>query len=654
MWGAVVKIVSQIVIVRNVKRNLTALLYSQERINKNNIICHANCSKVTKVVFNIRAKNVYLQMLNNYRYLASDITHEFRLNCRQYHTIMQSGEMEAGGIFNASNDLTTTASDDKAMKEKGEKRKSEEELHKHRGKKRRGGGGKKLRPGERYVPPPQKRNPGVSFSQEHFQETSYYFEGGLRKVYPYYFDYKTYCKGRWIGKSLREVFNSEFRAEPLDYYEQAVQLGRIRLNETPVEDLDITLKNNDFMRNTVHRHEPPVSARPLEILEDNGEVVVVDKPASLPVHPCGRFRHNTVIFILGKERGLCSLHTVHRLDRLTSGVLLFARTLEVSKRLDQLVRDRQLEKEYLCRVEGQFPEEELVCEEPILVVSFKVGVCRVDPKGKPCRTVFQRLSWNGCSSVVRCLPHTGRTHQIRVHLQFLGHPILNDPIYGSSAWGPTRAKGGVVGLNDEQLLQALIEEHNSKESLHLLDLPDDGLAQGRSHSAGEGLAISASNQSGSADCADIGSVNTLGVPGVESHASHTCMDPKPNPEDLEKNAGNSRKEVVSATTNLPACDLGGRDAVFMQTGTDNSEKEVVYIKADSIQTQNQSQSQELSSCAGIATQVRDHLCTECKLVRPDPTEKELVMYLHALRYKGPDFEYSTRIPEWAREDWEED
>uniref|UniRef100_A0A0E9WLW4 Uncharacterized protein n=2 Tax=Anguilla anguilla TaxID=7936 RepID=A0A0E9WLW4_ANGAN len=92
----------------------------------------------------------------------------------------------------------------------------------------------------------------------------------------------------------------------------------------------------------------------------------------------------------------------------------------------------------------------------------------------------------------------------------------------------------------------------------------------------------------------------------------------------------------------------------MQTGTDNSEKEVVYIKADSIQTQNQSQSQELSSCAGIATQVRDHLCTECKLVRPDPTEKELVMYLHALRYKGPDFEYSTRIPEWAREDWEED
>lgn len=92
----------------------------------------------------------------------------------------------------------------------------------------------------------------------------------------------------------------------------------------------------------MHRHEPPVVGKPLEILVDDGEVLVVDKPASIPVHPCGRFRHNTVIFILGKEQGISELHTVHRLDRLTSGVLLFARTLETSKKLDQLVRDRQV------------------------------------------------------------------------------------------------------------------------------------------------------------------------------------------------------------------------------------------------------------------------------------------------------------------------
>lgn len=111
-----------------------------------------------------------------------------------------------------------------------------------RGKKRRGAGGKKLRPGERYVPPPQKRNSGVSFSQEHFDETSYFFEGGLRKVVPYYFDFKTYCKGRWIGKSLLEVFKSEFRAESIEYYEKAAKEGRIRLNESPVDDLSVVLR----------------------------------------------------------------------------------------------------------------------------------------------------------------------------------------------------------------------------------------------------------------------------------------------------------------------------------------------------------------------------------------------------------------------------
>lgn len=125
------------------------------------------------------------------------------------------------------------------------KRKSDEQEQpesRTRGKRRRGAGGKKLRLGERYIPPPQKRNPGVSFSEEHFKETSYYFEGGLRKVYPYYFEFKTYCKGRWIGKTLLEVFKSEFRAESIDYYQKAAKEGRIRLNDQPVEDLSLVLR----------------------------------------------------------------------------------------------------------------------------------------------------------------------------------------------------------------------------------------------------------------------------------------------------------------------------------------------------------------------------------------------------------------------------
>lgn len=234
-------------------------------------------------------------------------------------------------------------------------------------------------------------------------------------------------------------------------------------------------------------------------------------------------------------------------------------------------------------MDGEFPDSEVVCEEPILVVSFKVGLCRVDPKGKDCRTVFQKLSYNGRSSVVRCLPLTGRTHQIRVHLQYLGFPILNDPIYGSSAWGPDRGKGGMVGKNDQELLEALIEEHRSKESLHLLDISDEVLTEKSEPDAGT---------SGGA---------------------------------LVNNA-TLEESTISTTSN-------GKEAETNST---------------------QASTKELSSSSDEPKVVRDHLCSECKIVRPDPTEKELVMYLHALRYKGPDFEYSSPLPDWAKEDWVQD
>ncbi|XP_069574291.1 pseudouridylate synthase RPUSD2 isoform X2 [Brachyistius frenatus] len=468
-----------------------------------------------------------------------------------------------------------------------------------RGKRKRGAGGKKLRPGERYIPPPQKRNPGVSFNREHFDETSYYFEGGLRKVWPYYFDFKTYCKGRWIGKSLLDVFKSEFRAESIEYYQRAANEGRIRLNETPVEDLSVVLRNNDHMRNTMHRHEPPVVGRPLEVLVDDGEVLVVDKPASIPVHPCGRFRHNTVIFILGKERGISELHTVHRLDRLTSGVLLFARTLETSKKLDQM-----LEKEYVCRVEGEFPEGELICEEPILVVSFKIGLCRVDPKGKECRTVFQRLSFNGKTTVVRCLPLTGRTHQIRVHLQYLGFPILNDPIYGSSAWGPHRGKGGLVGKTDEELLQSLVEDHRSQENLHLLDMTDD--------------------------CVGV-------TQEAEKKETSEKMDKSEDTSESDKDGGSCQTRVDARDNKLESAETPNNSSL-------DQPQNPPPTKSNGNQT-------EAAEATQTPAGTRDHLCSECKLVRPDPTDKDLIMYLHALRYKGPDFEYSTCLPDWAKEDW---
>ncbi|XP_041429320.1 RNA pseudouridylate synthase domain-containing protein 2-like isoform X2 [Xenopus laevis] len=470
-----------------------------------------------------------------------------------------------------------------SLKRKEPNGEPEEGTRKRRHKKHKGAGD-----GDRFVPPPVKRKVGVSFGDEHFRETESYLENGLRKVRPYYFDFETYCKGRWVGKSLLEVFAKEFRAEPLEYYEQAAQAGRLRLNEVLVRDLNVVLKNNDFLRNTVHRHEPPVTAQLLRILAENDEMVVVDKPPSLPVHPCGRFRHNTVIFILGKEYNLKELHTIHRLDRMTSGVLMFAKTLDVSKKIDEQVRQRQLEKEYVCRVCGEFPEEEVTCEEPIFVVSYKIGVCRVDPKGKPCKTVFQRLSYNGKTSVVKCFPYTGRTHQIRVHLQYLGHPIVNDPIYNTEAWGPNRGKGGEVNRTDDELLWALVEVHKSKQSLDILDISEEDLQP------------------------------IVGNVGLKSSTEPVQKEPR-----------------VPADPQL-------KDEPQQLTLTEN----VSFEKTDG--------SAACRSTEEPRQDSRDSLCGECKIVRADPSPTDLVMYLHALHYKGAEFDFSSEMPDWAQDDWQED
>lgn len=80
------------------------------------------------------------------------------------------------------------------------------------------------------------------------------------------------------------------------------------------------------------------------------------KTLILKVHPCGRYRHNTVVFILAKEYNLKNLRTIHRLDRLTSGLLLFGRSPKKARQMEHQIRNRQVQKQYICRVEGEFPE----------------------------------------------------------------------------------------------------------------------------------------------------------------------------------------------------------------------------------------------------------------------------------------------------------
>ena len=123
------------------------------------------------------------------------------------------------------------------------------------------------------------------------------------------------------------------------------------------------------------------------------------------------------------------LYSVNRLDRLTSGLCIFAKTKSKASMLMDEMRSRLIHKTYIAKCRGKFPDF-ATCSEPLAPHPEKPTLMVVCATGKQSSTVFERLAHDGEFSLVKVHPLTGRTHQIRVHMAFLGFPIANDPHYG--------------------------------------------------------------------------------------------------------------------------------------------------------------------------------------------------------------------------------
>jgi len=193
---------------------------------------------------------------------------------------------------------------------------------------------------------------------------------------------------------------------------------------------------------------------PVSILYQDDALVAIDKPAGMIVHP-GREAEGPEWVAMKRVRDMLGrkVHTIHRLDRPTSGVLLFALDLDTCARVQQLFEKRQVEKTYLAVVEGIAPER-WTCETPL----------QRTPEEPPqsAKTDFERLAsvpagtFAGLPdlslSLLKVMPHTGRYHQIRRHLLEGGHPIAGDFRYA----GADRSMeiGHALGSGTRMLLQA--------------------------------------------------------------------------------------------------------------------------------------------------------------------------------------------------------
>jgi 23S rRNA pseudouridine1911/1915/1917 synthase len=188
---------------------------------------------------------------------------------------------------------------------------------------------------------------------------------------------------------------------------------------------------------------PPTGARPenipLEILHEDDDLLVVNKPAGMVVHIGAGHEEGTLVNALLHHSGVLSSGSeehrpgiVHRLDKETSGCIVVAKNDQTHAALSQQFSERQVKKTYLAIVRGRPRHTKGTVDLAIgrHPVQRQKMTPRRAPSGREAVTDYELLATHEGYSLVSCKPYTGRTHQIRVHMQHLGHPIAGDPLYG--------------------------------------------------------------------------------------------------------------------------------------------------------------------------------------------------------------------------------
>ena len=164
------------------------------------------------------------------------------------------------------------------------------------------------------------------------------------------------------------------------------------------------------------------------IIFENDHFIVINKPAGMLSIPDRVQSEPSLKDMLIEKYG--SIFTIHRLDKETSGIIMFARDEETHKYFSRQFEERTVEKFYLGLVHGSLSEKSGSINAPIMEHPVFKGQMVINQKGKASLTDYEELEILGKYSLVKFRIHTGRTHQIRVHAKHIGHPIVCDPVYG--------------------------------------------------------------------------------------------------------------------------------------------------------------------------------------------------------------------------------
>jgi 23S rRNA pseudouridine1911/1915/1917 synthase len=261
----------------------------------------------------------------------------------------------------------------------------------------------------------------------------------------------TYCV-RQNGIRLDSFLKEHYRKRSREELKRAIDRGVITIQRTAGAHLTIgrikpslqLVVGDEVQVLTERKPEPEVNFNYRVIYED-AVLFVIEKPANLPVHPAGRYFFNTLLTHLKTEghksplRADIEYYLVHRIDKETSGILVLCKEKEAGAHLTAQFAARKTEKTYLAITCGVTPAEfqvDLAMKRSTdSAISLKMMIAPEEEGGQNAMTRFKRLGIfehpeHGRFSLVECYPRTGRQHQIRLHLESQGFPILGDKLYG--------------------------------------------------------------------------------------------------------------------------------------------------------------------------------------------------------------------------------
>ena len=237
---------------------------------------------------------------------------------------------------------------------------------------------------------------------------------------------------------------THLKGVPKSMIYRILRKGEVRVNKKRVKP-EYKLNNGDEIRippiRVAEKTTPEISTKlnkvaDLEkaIIYEDDVILAINKPSGIAVHGGSGLSFGVIEGLRALRPEAKFLELVHRIDRETSGVLLIAKKRSALKALHEQLRLKQMQKNYLALVKGNWPSECKVVQAPLLKNVLKSGerVVKVDKEGKPSETRFKVEERFDFATLIKASPVTGRTHQIRVHTQYANHPIAFDDRYGDN------------------------------------------------------------------------------------------------------------------------------------------------------------------------------------------------------------------------------